>query len=43
MLPRLGINRNIRRGLSHISQTYGGVGLRKILTEVSTSRIVLFL
>ena len=43
MLARLGINRNVKRGWRHISQLYGGIGLRRMLPEITIARINLFL
>ena len=43
MLPFLGINRNIKAGWRHLHTTFGGIGLRKLLSEVVISRLNLFL
>ena len=43
MLPRLGVNRNIGLGWRHISTTFGGVGLKRLLPEIVIGRINLFL
>ena len=43
MLPYLGINRNIKAGWRHLHTTFGGIGLRKLLSEVIISRLNLFL
>ena len=43
MLPYLGINRNIKAGWRHLHTTFGGIGLRKLLSEVVISRLNLFL
>ena len=43
MLPRLGINRNIGLGWRHISTTFGGVGIKRLLPEIVIGRVNLFL
>ena len=43
MLPRLGINQNVKRGWRHISQLYGGIGLRRMLCDITIARTNLFL
>ena len=43
MLPRLGVNRNVKRGGRHLGQLYGGIGLRKLFPEILIARINLFL
>ena len=43
MLPRLGVNRNIKAGWPHLHSSFGGIGLRKLLSEVVISRLNLFL
>ena len=43
MLPFLGVNRHIKAQWRHLHSTFGGVGLRKILTEVVIARINMFL
>ncbi len=42
MLPYLGVNRNIKFGWRHLHSSFGGIGLRKLLTEVAIGRINLF-
>ena len=43
MLPRMGVNRNIKLGWRHVGQIFGGIGLRRILPEVVIARINLFM
>jgi hypothetical protein len=43
MLPYLGVNRNIKAGWRHLPSTFGGIGLRKLLSEVVIARLNLFL
>ena len=42
MLLYLGVNRNIRAGWRHLYPTFGGIGLRCLLTEVVIGQINLF-
>ena len=43
MLPYLGVNRNIKAGWRHLPSIFGGIGLRKLLSEVVIARLNLFL
>ena len=43
MLPFLGIDRKIKGVWHHLHSTFGGVGLRRILTKVVIAHINLFL
>ena len=43
MLPKLGVNRNVKRGWRHLGQLYGSIGLRKLFPEIPIARINLFL
>ena len=43
MLPFLGINRKIRGAWRHLHSTFGGIGLRRVLTEIVIALINLFL
>jgi hypothetical protein len=43
MLPNLGINRNIRFGWRHLLPSFGGVGLRRLVTETIIARVNLFI
>ena len=43
ILPYLGVNRNIKAGWRHLHSSFGGIGLRKLLTETTIARLNLFL
>jgi len=43
MLSYLGVNKNIMAEWRHLHTSFGGVGLRKLLTEVVIARINLFI
>ena len=43
MLSYLGVNKNIMAEWRHLYTSFGGIGLRKLLTEVVIARINLFI
>ena len=43
LLPKLGVNRNIKAGWRHLHPTFGGVGIRTLLTEVVIARVNLLM
>ena len=43
MLPFLGVNRNIKSEWRHLPHTFGGIGLKRLLSEVVIARINLFI
>ena len=43
MLSRLGVNQNIKWGWRHVCQLFGGIGIRRLLPEISIARTNMFL